>query len=142
MGWMVVGVFVSLYSATVLPWLADHAPSLVDAIEDDTRLIVAFIAGLAAQFVGTILLAVAFIRGGVQPRWAGYLLLASALMTVVGSLIAPSGPASDLTINLLSNLCPVLFLIALGDLGCRMWLTQTPAAHGKLTRSWAGSRVQ
>jgi hypothetical protein len=126
---MVVGVFVSLYSATVLPWLADTSPSLVDTIEDDTRLIVAFIAGLAAEFVGTILLAIAFLRGGVRPRWAGFVLLASALMTVVGSLMAPNGPASDLTINLLSNLGPVLFLIVLGDRGCQMWFARVPAEH-------------
>ena len=122
LGWMFFGLFLSLFSAIVLPWLADKAPSLVDAINQSAGLIIAFIGGLVAVLVGTVLLAIPFIRGGAQPRWVGYVLVASALMTVVGDfIIAPNGPATNLAVNLLSNLGPVLLMIALGYLGSRMW---------------------
>ena len=59
-----------------------------------------------------MLLAVPFVRRHVRPRWVGYLLILSGLRMVVGNLvIAPSGPASNLPINLLSNLAPVLLML-------------------------------
>jgi hypothetical protein len=46
---------------------------------------------------------------------------------VVGNLfIAPGGPASNLAVNLLSNLGPVLLLIGLAYLGFRMLSEQYP----------------
>jgi hypothetical protein len=60
----------------------------------------------------------------------GYLLPASALWVLVGSfVIAPDGPASNLAVNLLSNLGPVLLLIGLGYLGFRAWAERAPAKH-------------
>jgi hypothetical protein len=44
-------------------------------------------------------------------------------------VIAPSGPASNLAVNLLSNLGPVLLLIGLGYLGFRAWAERAPAKH-------------
>ena len=128
--WMFFGVFLSLYSMLVLPWLADKAPSLVTASAPlPAAFVIAFIAGLVAWLVGTVLLAIPFIRGRAQPRWVGYVLPASALWVVVGSfIIAPSGPATNLAINLLSNLGPMLLLVAVGHLGSRMWLEETPAS--------------
>ncbi len=121
--WMFFGLFLSLYSVLVLPWLADKAPSLVVAAAPlPAGFVIAFITGLVAWFVGTVLIAIPFIRGQVQPRWVGYVLPASALWMVVGNLIiAPNGPATNLVINLLSNLGPVLLLVAVGYLGSRMW---------------------
>ena len=128
--WMFFGVFLSLYSVLVLPWLADKAPSLVAASAPlPAGFVIAFIAGLVAWFAGTVLLAIPFIRGRAQPRWVGYALPASALWVVVGDfIIAPSGPATNLAINLLSNLGPVLLLVAVGHLGSRMWSEHAPAS--------------
>lgn len=125
---MFFGVFLSLYSVLVLPWLADKAPSLVAAsVPLPVGFVIAFIAGLVAWFVGAVLLAIPFIRGRVQPRWVGYVLPASALWVVVGStIIAPSGPATNLAINLLSNLGPVLLLVGVGYLGFLMWSEHAP----------------
>ena len=94
------------------------------------------IIGLVAELVGSVLLAIPFIRGRVQPRWVGYMLPAAAFLRVVGNFIAPSGPATNLAINLLSNLGPMLLLVALGYLGLRMWLEHAPAsrAGGALER--------
>jgi hypothetical protein len=121
LAWMFFGLFLSLFSVLVAPWLAEQAPSLVTGAPLPTGFLVAFIAGLLAELGGTLLLAIAFVRGRVPPRWIGYLLPAAALLAVIGNLIAPSGPASNLAINLVSNLGPVLLALAFGYLGFWMW---------------------
>jgi hypothetical protein len=132
LAWMFSGVFLSLYSVLVAPWLADKAPALVAVSAPiPAGFIIAFIAGLIAEFVGSVLLAIPFIRGRVQPRWVGYVLPAAALLTVVGDFIAPNGPAANLAVNLLSNLGPVLLLVALGYLGFRMWSEHAPAKRAE-----------
>lgn len=123
MAWMFIGLFLSLYSVLVLPWLAERAPALIHASAPlPVAFVIAFAIGLAAWFAGSVLLAIPFIRKRAQPTWVGYALLASAVWIVIGSLIiAPSGPASNLAVNLLSNLGPVLLLIGVAHLGYRMW---------------------
>ncbi|CAN5505552.1 hypothetical protein BH18VER1_BH18VER1_14080 [soil metagenome] len=123
LGWMFHGVFLSLYSGLVVPWLADQAPSLLAATASPPAgFIIAFIAGLVAELTGSVLLAIPFIRGRVQPRWVGYILFASVILTVVGDfIIAPTGPASNVAVNLVSNVGPVLLLVALGYLGFQTW---------------------
>ena len=37
------------------------------------------------------------------------------------AMTPPSGPASNLALNLLSNLAPVLLMVPLGYLGYRLW---------------------
>jgi hypothetical protein len=129
--WMFFGLFLSLYGALVLPWLADEELRIVAASAPiPLGFVVAFALGLLAWLVGAALLAVPFVGGRVRPRWVGYLLPASALWVVVGSfVIAPGGPASNLAVNLLSNLGPVLLLIGLGYLGFRTWAERAPAKH-------------
>jgi hypothetical protein len=129
--WMFFGVFLSLYGALVLPWLADEAPRIVAAsAPTPLGFVVAFALGLLAWLLGAVLLAAPFVGGRVRPRWVGYLLPASALWVLVGNfVIAPSGPASNLAVNLLSNLGPVLLLIGLGYLGFRAWAERAPAKH-------------
>ena len=119
---MFFGLFLSLYAVLVLPWLTVRAPALVAASAPlPAAFLIAFIVGLIAWITGAVLLAVPFIRGRVHPQWIGYLLPASALWMVIGNLvIAPSGPASNLAINLLSNLGPVLLVIGVGYLGSQM----------------------
>jgi hypothetical protein len=123
LAWMFLGLFLSLFSVLVAPWLADQAPSLIAAGAPlPVGIVLTFLASLIAESVGAVLLAIPFLRGRMQPRWVGFLLPASALLTVVGNVIAPSGPATNAAINLLSNLGPMLLLIALATLGFRMWL--------------------
>jgi hypothetical protein len=53
---------------------------------------------------------------------------------MVGSfVIAPDGPASNLAVNLLSNLGPVLLLGGLGTLGYRAWAERAagPTLQGR-----------
>jgi hypothetical protein len=142
LAWLFLGVFLSLYSVLVAPWLADQAPALVAAAAPiPAGFIMAFIVGLVAELVGSVLLAIPFIRGHVQPRWVGYVLPAAALLRVVGNVIAPSGPATNLAINLLSNLGPMLLLVALGYLGSRMWLEQAPTSRAGDARESVAGRL-
>lgn len=120
--WMFIGLFLSLYSVLVMPWLADMAPSLIAASAPlPVAFLVAFAIGLLAWFAGSILLAIPFIRKQAQPTWVGYALIASAIWMIVGNfIIAPGGPASNLAVNLLSNLGPVFLLIGMANIGYRM----------------------
>jgi len=132
--WMFFGVFLSFYGALVMPWLADKAPTLVaKSAAVPTAFVVAFILGLLAWILGTVLFAIPFIRGHIRPRWVGYALPASTLWTLIGDLVvAPSGPVANFEINLLSNLGPVIFLIAVGYLG---WQMRSDSANEQSTKS-------
>jgi hypothetical protein len=129
--WTFFGLFLSLYGALVLPWLADQAPRLVAGPSPaPLGFVVAFALGLLAWLLGTVLLAVPFVRGRARARWVGYVLPASALWALVGSfVIAPGGPASNPAVNLLSNLGPALLLIGLGYLGVRAWTERAQTQH-------------
>ena len=129
--WTFFGLFLSLYGALVVPWLADQAPRLVAGSSPaPLGFVVAFALWMLAWLLGAVLFAVPFVRGRMRPRWVGYVLLASALWVLVGNfVIAPGGPASNLAVNLLSNLGPVLLLIGLGYLGFRAWAERAPAKH-------------
>jgi hypothetical protein len=118
LAWMVLGVFLSLYSMIVLPFLAATLPDMVDALNAEPAAIVTFSVGLLAELAGTILLAIALARRSSPSRWIGYVLVGSALMLVVGDfVIAPGGPAPNVAINLVSNLGPMLLMAALAALG-------------------------
>lgn len=131
LAWSFFGVFLSLYAALVLPWLADNAPALV-AAPPPRGLILVFACALIAWLAGSVLLAVPFVRGRMGPSWIGYLLPASALWMIVGNLvIAPAGPAANVAVNLLSNLGPVLLAGAFGAIGARA-LTRGPIGQEAL----------
>lgn len=127
--WSFFGLFLSLYGALLLPWLAGEAPRLVaGSSAAPTGVVVAFGLGLLAWLAGAVLLARPLLKGPVGARWVAYVLPASALWFLVGSfVVAPDGPASNLAINLLSNLGPVLLLIGLGFLGLRARTNRFPA---------------
>lgn len=140
--WMLLGVFLSLYGALILPWLADEAPRLIDGSSSSIPVgfTVIYGLGLLTWLVGASLIAVPIVKGPARDRWAGYLLPASAVWALVGGfLLAPDGPASNLLINLLSNLGPVLLLIGLNYAGSRSgidsWYSQciSPDDAGGLT---------
>lgn len=137
-GWLFFGLFLSFYSMTVVPWLAYNAPHLADGLNQYPPMLVAFGAALLAQVVGMLLFAVPFVRGPADPHWVGYVLIASAVMTVGGIFVAPTGPATSLTVNLLSNLGPMLLMIALGAVGARMW-TQRTSDESASARAHSGA---
>lgn len=125
--WLFFGVFLSLYGLLILPWLAENAPALV-AGTLPRGFVIAFATALFAWCVGTVLFGLPFLRGRLAPRWVGVVLPTSALWMLLGNLVlAPSGPAASVAINLLSNLGPVLLLVALARLGSKLIRSKTPA---------------
>jgi len=128
--WIFFGVFLSLFAVLVAPWLAGEAPALVGTSSRlPAAFTIAFVTALLAWLIGAVLLAIPLIRGGVRPRWVGVLLPISAMWAVAGDLIAPSGPSTTLAVNLLSNLGPVLLVVALGRLGAGTWTEQAPTGN-------------
>ena len=120
LAWMVLGLFLSLYSMIVLPWLAATLPAQIDGLNSNPPMVVTFGVGLVAELAGTLLLGISLIRRRAGPAWIGYVLLASALMLVLGDLvIAPGGPATNVAVNLVSNMGPILLMVGLGALGQR-----------------------
>jgi hypothetical protein len=119
-GWMFSGLFLSLFSALIAPWLADEAPSLlVGSAGAPPAFVATLLVALVAETVGAVLLAIPFVRGHARSAWVGPVLLAAAGMVVVGNVLAPKGPSSNVAVNLLSNAGPVLLMVALGALGWR-----------------------
>jgi hypothetical protein len=94
------------------PWLAAQAPTLLNAPLPN-GVIVAFVVALVTLVAGAALLALPFLRGRASPRWVGYALPASALLTLAGEAVASGGPTSNPAINLLTNAGPALLLVAL-----------------------------
>jgi len=126
-GWLILGVFVTLFGALVAPWLAETAPSLiVPSVALPDGLTIALVFGLVATLAGSILIAIPFLIGRVNPKWIGFMVPLSGIWSVGGDLAAPTGPASRLAINLLTNLGPILLVTALAALGLEAWLR--PAA--------------
>jgi hypothetical protein len=112
--WMVLGIFLSLYSLIVLPWLAATLPAQIDGPNSNPPMVVTFGVGLIAELVGTLLLAISLIRRAAEPAWIGYVLLASALMLVLGDgVIAPGGPATNIAVNLVSSMGPIFLMLGL-----------------------------
>jgi hypothetical protein len=114
--------FFGLVSVMIFPWLVDKAPALVSGNNSGPpAFFIFFIAGSVIQVVGTALLAILFIRGRLLPRWIGFVFAASAILAVVGFFLSgPNGP-SNILINLISNLGPVLLLAGLSYIGYQTW---------------------
>ncbi len=118
--WTFFGVFLSLYAALLMPWFAREAPRLLAGAPLPASFLVAFLAALLLWAAGAVLLAVPFLRGRLRPSWVGYLAVLSGLWMILGNLVlAPSGPAENLALNLISNLGPVPLLAGLAFLGLR-----------------------
>jgi hypothetical protein len=108
---LMFGVFFTLFSALILPYLVQHAPNLVKGNNGPPGIFAFFIVGSLAGLVGSVLLAVQILRGLVSERWVGVVLVLSAVMSVVGFFISNS--SSSVLLSLVSSLSPLLLLVAL-----------------------------
>ena len=114
--------FFGLTQVMIFAWLTDQAPALVSSSNSGPpSFFIFFIVGTVIQVVGTALLAILFIRGRLLPRWIGFVFAASAIMGIVGFFLnGPNGP-SNILINLISNVSPVLLLAGLSYMGYQTW---------------------
>ena len=119
--WLFSGVFLNLYAALLMPWLARGAPWMLGPEADvPLGVMVVFASALVALCSGAVLLAVPFLRRRTEPRWVGIALPGGAGLTLVGDLLARRGPSSNLAVNLFTNVGPVLIALALASLGFRL----------------------
>jgi hypothetical protein len=119
--WLFSGVFLNLYAALLMPWLARGAPWMLGPEADvPLAVLVVFASALLALCSGAVLLAIPFLRRRLEPIWVGIALPGGAGLALVGDLIARRGPSSTLALNLATNLGPVLVALALGSLGFRL----------------------
>jgi hypothetical protein len=116
---LMFGIFFSLLSALLLPYLAQQAPATVKG-NGPPAFFPFFIFGIVVEVIGLLLLAVPIVRGFVAERWVGYVLIAAAALGVVGFFVSGNGPTNPL-LALLGNLGSLLLFVALGWLGYLLW---------------------
>ena len=112
------GIFFSLFSALFVPYLVQHAPNVLKG-NGPPALFPFFIGGTLLEVIGAVLIAVPILRGLVARREVGYLLIAAAVMAVVG--FAVGGNGSNVLLSLVGNLSNLLLFGALGWLGYLLW---------------------
>lgn len=117
---LMFGIFFSLLSALLVPYLVQHAPATVKG-QGPPSFFPFFIVGTLCQVLGLALLAVPILRGLVARRWIGYVMLAAAVLAVVGFFIGGGGGPTNVLVALLGNLSPLLLFVALGWLGYLVW---------------------
>jgi hypothetical protein len=123
---LMFGVFFSLLSVLLLPYLVQHAPAALKGNGPPT-FFPFFILGTIFEVVGLLLMAVPILRGFVAERWVGYVLLAAAVLGVVGFFLGGNNGGSNVLISLIGSLPPLLLFVALGWLGYLLW-----TAHARL----------
>lgn len=115
LGGLILGVFTSLLSAVVAPYLAQHAPKLL-ADNGPPALNAATMIGAILLGVGGLLFGYATLRARILPNGAAYLLIAGAILTLLTLL-----PLPGLAGMLLGQLSQVVFVLALAWLGYALW---------------------
>ena len=127
---LMLGVFLSLLSVVLVPYLVQNAPNTFKG-NGPPAFFPFFITGLVFQVVALVLLAIPILRGLVAERWVGYVLLASAVLVVVSFFVSgPNGPTNAL-ISVISNLNAFALFVALAWLGYRLW-TERPGLRERL----------
>src|SRR2546426_5712826 len=122
---LMFGVFFNLLGALLLPYLVQHAPDTVKG-NGPPSFFPYFILGTAFEVVGLLLMAVPIVRGFVAERWLGYLLLAAAVLGVVGFFLGGSNGPSNALMALIGNLPGLLLFVVLGSLGYLLWTARAP----------------
>jgi hypothetical protein len=113
------GVFFSLFSALFVPYLAQQSPNVLKG-NGPPALFPFFIVGTIFEVVAAVLIAIPMIRGVVANRVIGYVLIAAAVMGVVGFLTG-GGNGPNPLLALIGNLSSLLLFVALGWLGYLLW---------------------
>jgi hypothetical protein len=129
----VIGVFFSLVAVLLTPFLAQHAPEWFVA-GPSPGILASYLVANLAQLSGTVLLGIALLRSSSFDRWPIYVLLASAPLLVVRSILGETMgvdfPFSPV-LGVIAALADRLLVIALGWLGWLMTASQAqPIAVG------------
>jgi hypothetical protein len=79
-----------------------------------------FIVGTLANVFGAIMMGIPMITKRIYPRWCGYLLIAAAVLAVLGFVTNGPGPSS-LVGQILNVVAPLPLFLALGWAGYELW---------------------
>lgn len=107
--------FVSLMAATLYSWLGEKAPDLFKDPNPAPLVGGVFLIWFVCMVAGNIFMAIPILRRRVGPRWVGFVLIGSAVMSVVYMAAAATPP--NVLISLVGGLGPILLSVALGYLG-------------------------
>jgi hypothetical protein len=124
---MLFGVFFGLFALIVEPFLSAQAPQLLSG-DPPASLLVFLVVSTIIQVVGSILFALPMLRGALQPRWAGYVLVISAVLAVVSFLANGPASGSGALAVVLNVASPVLLLVVLAWLGYQLLAAPALAA--------------
>ena len=118
------GIFFSLFAAILLPSIAAQLLPLVES-DQVPGIGPFFILGTLLTAFGPILFGIPIVRGRMQPRWPGYLLILSGALSVLAFVVQGPGMSASpvsIVINLAS---PLLLFVALGWLGWQLWIGES-----------------
>ncbi|HEV2034405.1 MAG TPA: hypothetical protein VGU71_09440 [Candidatus Dormibacteraeota bacterium] len=107
--------FVSLMAATLYSWLGVMAPDIFKDPNGPPLVSVVLLVWLVAIIAGNILMAIPILRRRVGPRWVAFLLIGSAVMSIVYIAAALTQP--NVLVSLVGSLGPILLAVAVGYLG-------------------------
>jgi hypothetical protein len=124
---LILGTFGNTFNALVLPYIATHAPALMNNPPGGLELF--FMVGGLLGAVGGILLGIAIMRAAILPRWAGLLLMVGVVLQFAGDFLQSP----------IANLGFLFVMIAFAWLGLGvLWLKQQEAtAQSELPASAA-----
>ena len=94
-GILLQGAAFSSVQVTVLPWLGQVAPKLLEGNNLPAGVFLLLVVSGLMQMIGSILLGIATMRAHVFPRWAGIFLLASGIIFLLTIPNIPS-PLGDI----------------------------------------------
>jgi hypothetical protein len=109
--------------AFINPFLATHAPALLNGRPPQGLLIFFTVGGLLG-LVGATMLGIAIMRAAILPRWAGLVLIAGEVFSLIGSFLGLGQSIVDMGV--------VIFLIGLAWLAVGLWLKRPSIGEASL----------
>ena len=109
------------------PVLATQAPEVFRGGPPPSLLGV-FIIGTVANVVGAVLMALPMITRAIYPRWCGWLLVVSAILTVLSFFANGPSNSTSAVSEILNVVSSLPMFVTFGWLGYQLWSARTAAA--------------
>lgn len=127
---LLMGIAYQPIFAFVNPFLATHAPALLNG-RPPQGLLIFFIVGGLLGLAGGTMLGIAVMRAAVLPRWAGLVLIAGEVVSLIGNFLGLG--------QSIENVGEVIFLVGLAWLAVGL-LSKQPG-RGEASQPTAGVRA-
>jgi hypothetical protein len=124
---LIFGIFLGMMSVFVIPVLASRAPDLFGD-GPPPSFFVLFILGTLTNFLGALLMGIPMLTRRLYPRWCGWLMVAEAVLAVLGFVV--NGPsASGLLSTILNVISPLPLFVVIGYIGYVLWSSRGAPAE-------------